>query len=91
MVDYSLIYWVSPKEFHGIGYCNVVKGFINYTLSDLKNISVDSIRCSCKRYKNKKFLNLNVVMIHLLKKKSSWKNTCVGLHTKNHMFLTRPW
>jgi hypothetical protein len=65
MVDCSLIYWVSPKEFHGIGYCNVVKGFINYVLSNLKNISVDSIRCSCKRCK-KKFLNLNVVTMHLL-------------------------
>jgi hypothetical protein len=23
-------------------------------------------------------------------KKGLWSNTCVGMHTENHMFLTRP-
>ena len=35
-------------------YCNGVQGFINYTLSNLRNISGDGIRCPCKRCKNKK-------------------------------------
>jgi len=31
-----------------------------------RDISEDDIRCSCKRYKNKKFLNLNVITMHPL-------------------------
>ena len=59
-----------------MGYCNVVKGFINYALSNLKNISGDGIKCSCKRCKNKKFLNLNVFTMHLLQKKFMEKYLC---------------
>ena len=36
-------------------YCNGVEGFINYILSNPRNVSGDGIRCLCKRYKNKKF------------------------------------
>jgi len=43
------------------------------------------------RGKNKKFLNLDVVIMHLLQKKVHEKNNCIGLHTENHMFLKRPW
>jgi hypothetical protein len=39
---------------------------IKYSLSNLRNISGDSIRCSCKRCKNKKNLDPNVVMMHLI-------------------------
>jgi len=58
-----------PKRLHMIDYCNDVKGFINYTLSNLRKISGGDIRCSCKRYKNKKFIKPNVVIIHLLHKR----------------------
>jgi len=69
----------------------VVKNFINYTLSNIKNISERGIRCSCKRCKNKKFLDPNIVMMHLLQKEFMKKNTCIDMHTKNHMFLMIPW
>jgi len=46
-------------------YCNGVQGFINYVLSNLKNISGDGIRCSCKRCKNKKVIDSDIVTMHL--------------------------
>jgi hypothetical protein len=90
MDDYWM-YQVSPEGLRKIDYCNRVDGFIKYTLSNQKNISGYGIRCPCKRCKNKKFLDPDVVMMHLLQKKGSWTNTCVGLHIENHMFLMRPW
>jgi hypothetical protein len=50
-------------------YCNGVQGFINYTLYNLRNISGGCIRCPCKRYKKKKFIDPDVVTMHLLQKK----------------------
>ena len=44
---------------------------ITYALSNPKNISERDIRCSCKRCKNKNFLNPDVVTMHLLQKKNS--------------------
>ena len=38
-------------------------GFINYAFSNSKNISGGYIRCPCKRYKNKKFFDLDIVTI----------------------------
>ena len=35
-------------------YYNGIQGFINYVLSNLRNISGCHIRCSCKKFKNKK-------------------------------------
>jgi hypothetical protein len=52
-----------------MNYCNGVEGFINYTLSNPRNFSEDGIGCPCKRCKNKKFMDLDVVMMHLLQKK----------------------
>ena len=40
---------VSPEKLRMIDYCNGVEGFINYTLSNLKNISGDVIRYPCNR------------------------------------------
>ena len=34
-------------------YCNGVRGFINYALSNPRNITGGGIRCPCKRCKNK--------------------------------------
>lgn len=63
------MYYVSPEGLHKMEYCNEVKGFINYTLCNLINISGGGIRCPYKRCKNKKFLDLDVVMMNLLQKK----------------------
>ena len=48
------MYQDSPEGLRKMNYCNEVEGFINYTLSNMRYISGDSIRCSCKRCKNKK-------------------------------------
>jgi hypothetical protein len=44
MADCSWMYRDSPKGLRKMDYCNGVHGFINYALSNLKNISGDSIR-----------------------------------------------
>jgi hypothetical protein len=49
-----------------MNYCNGVWGFINYTLFNPRNINKCGIRCSYKKCKNKKFLDTDVVTIHLL-------------------------
>jgi hypothetical protein len=61
-------------------YCNMVDGFINYTLSNLRNISGGDIRYPCKRCKNKKLLNPDVVTIHLLQKGFMEKYLCWFTH-----------
>jgi hypothetical protein len=61
-------------------YCNRVYGFINYAISNPRNISGGGIRCLCKRYKNKKFLNPNVVTIHLLQKRFMEEYLCWYAH-----------
>jgi hypothetical protein len=66
MSDCSWMYWVLPKELHMMNYCNDVEGLINYALSNPKNISEGNIRCPCKSCKNKKFLNPDVITMHLL-------------------------
>jgi len=56
MDDHSWMYRVSPEGLRMMDYCNGVKGFINCTLLNPRNISGDDIRCLCKRCKNKSFL-----------------------------------
>ena len=49
----------------------ILKGlrvFINFVLSNLKNISECEIRCLCVKCKKKNFHRKDVVMIHLFKK-----------------------
>ena len=69
MDDRSCMYQVSLEELCIMDYCNGIESFINYALSNLKNISRSSIRCLYKRCKNKKFLNPDIVIMHLLQKK----------------------
>ena len=69
MDDRSWMYWVSLEGLCQIHYCNGFEVFFNYLLSNLRNISGGDIRCPCKRCKNKKIINLDVVMMHLLQKK----------------------
>jgi hypothetical protein len=47
------MYQDSLKELRMMDYCNEVENFINYVLSNPRNISGGDIRCPCKRCKNK--------------------------------------
>ena len=76
MDDRSCMYQVSPEGLCMMDYCNGIEGFINYALSNLKNISESNIRCPCKKCKNKMFLNPNIVIMHLLQKGFMRKYLC---------------
>jgi len=76
MDNRSWMYRDSPEGLRRMNYCNRVQCFINYTLSNLRNISEDSIRCLCKRCKNKKFIDLNVVTMHILQKEFIKRYMC---------------
>ena len=69
MDDRSWIYRDTIQGLRRMDYCNEVHNFINYTLSNSRNISGGGIKCPCRRCKNKKFLDPNVVTIHLLQKR----------------------
>jgi hypothetical protein len=58
MDDCSWMYQDSPEGLCMRDYYNEIEGFINYALSNLRNISGDDIKCSCKWCKNKGFLIL---------------------------------
>jgi hypothetical protein len=49
-------------------YCNVIQSFINYKTSIPRNISGYSIKCPYRKCHDKKFLNPDVVTMHLLHK-----------------------
>jgi len=57
-----------PQGLWMMDYCNGVQGFINYAISNPININGDGIRCPCKRCKNKKNFDPDVVMMHHLQK-----------------------
>jgi hypothetical protein len=67
---------IHPKGFFIEDYCKNVKGFINFTLSNLKNISGGRIRCLYVKCKTKKFHQLDVLMMHLLRKGFVEKYLC---------------
>ena len=71
MNDHSWIYWDLPEGLHMMDYYNGVEDFINYALSNSINVNEDSIRCLCKKYKNKDFYYLDGVTIRFLYKKKS--------------------
>jgi len=68
MDDRSWMYRDSLEGLRKMNYYNEVQSYINYTLSNPRNISGNGVRCPCKRYKNKKFLNPGVVTLHLIQK-----------------------
>jgi len=47
---------------------NGVQGFINFATSIPRNFTGDGITCPCKKCQNKRYLHLNIVMMHLLHK-----------------------
>ena len=55
MDHYSWMYRDSPQELYRKGYYKGVEGFINFILSNLKNISRGEIKCPYVKCKNKKF------------------------------------
>jgi hypothetical protein len=83
MDDYSWIYQDSPQELRRMNYCNGIQDFINYATSIMRNISGGGIRCPCKRCKNKKFLDPNVVTIHLLHKRFVEEYLCWYAHKES--------
>jgi len=76
MNDYSWMYRVLSERLRMMNYCKGVENFINYTLSNPKNIGWNGIRYPCKRCKNKTFLHLDVVTMHLLQKWFTEKYFC---------------
>jgi hypothetical protein len=51
----SWMYRDSPQGLYKEGYYKEVESFINFILSNPKNISGGEIRCLCVKFKNKKF------------------------------------
>jgi len=68
MDDRSWMYQDSPQGLRRMNYYNGVQGFINFTTSIPRNFTDDGIRCPCSKCKNKKFLHLDGVTMHLITK-----------------------
>jgi len=71
-------------------FLKMLKSFVNFVLSNSKNISEGKIRCPCAKFKNKNIHHKDIITMHLLKKRVHKKNTQIGLHMNNLMFLTKP-
>jgi hypothetical protein len=74
-----------------MNYCNGIQSFINYALSNLKNFSGESIRCPCKSCKNKKFLDPNIITMHLLQKRFMKKHLCGYTHEEAYDPHNKGW
>jgi len=68
MDDRWYMYRDSSQGLRRMNYCNEVQCFINFATSILRNFSGGGIRCLCRKCKNKKYLHLDIVTIHLLHK-----------------------
>jgi len=68
MDDRLWMYRDSPQGLRRMDYCNEIQGFINFTTSIPRNFTGGGIRCPCRKCQNKKYLHLDVVMMHLLHK-----------------------
>jgi len=90
MDDCSWMYRDSPQGLRMMDYCNGVQGFFNFTTSIPRNFTRGGIRCPCRKCLNKKYLHLDVVMMHLLHK-GFMEITCVGRHTENYFFVIIAW
>ena len=66
-------------------YCNGVQDFINIATSIPRNFSGGSIRCPCRKCKNKKFLNQDVATMHLLTKR--FREDYLFWYTHEELFL----
>jgi len=61
-------------------YCNGVQGFINFVTFIPRNFTGGSIKCPCRKCQNKKYLHLDVVMMHLLHKRFMKDYLCWYAH-----------
>jgi hypothetical protein len=61
-------------------YCNGVQGLINFATSIPRNFTGGGIRCLCRKCQNKKYLYLDVVMMHLLHKEFMEDYQCWYAH-----------
>ena len=66
-------------------YCNEVQGIINYAISNSRYISGGNIRYPYKRCKNKNFLDLDVVTMHLLQKGFMKQYLCWYAHVEPYV------
>jgi len=88
--DRSWMYQDSPEGLRKMDYYNGVQGFIDYTLSNSRNINGDNIKYLCKRCKNKKFLNPDVVTMHILYiKKKVYREIHVLICTRRTVYSSR--
>jgi len=74
------MYRDSPQRLRRMDYCNGVQGVINYATSNPRNICGCNIRCLYKRCKNKTFLDLDAVTMHLLHKQFIEEYPCWYAH-----------
>jgi len=86
MDDRSWMYRDSSERLCKMNYCNGFQGFINYTLSNKINISGENIRCPCKSFKNKKFIDSDVVTMHLLQKWFMNRYLCWFTHGELYVY-----
>ena len=80
MDDRSWMYRDSPQGLRRMDYCNGVQGFINFTTSIFRNFTRGGIKCPCRKCQNKKYMHLNVVMMHLLHKRFMENYKCWYAH-----------
>ena len=76
MDNRSWMYLDSPQGLYREDYSRGVEGFIDFSLSNPKNITEEKIKCLCVKCKNKKFHKSYVVTMYLLKKKLVEKYLC---------------
>jgi len=74
------MYRDSPQGLRRMDYCNGVQGFINFATSIPRNFIGGDIRCLCRKCQNKKYLYLDVVMMHLLHKGFMENYQCLYAH-----------
>jgi len=89
MDESSWMYSDSPQGLYREDCCKGVESFINFALSNPKNISGSGIKCLCVKCENKKLYQSDVVMMHFFLK-YSLRNVYVDLHIENLMFHMRP-
>jgi len=85
MDDRSWMYRDSLEGLRKMNYYNEVQSYINYILSNPRNISGNGVRCPCKRYMNKNFLDPGVVTLHLVQKGFIERYICWFAHRKPYV------
>ena len=80
MDDSSWKYQDSTQGLWRIDYYNGVQGFTNFATSIPKNFSGGDIRCPYRKCKNKKYLPLIIITIHLLHKGFMKNYLCWYVH-----------